>query len=151
MKIPKKMLFKLISLYPAFLGGGIKVRVSSDVKTVETKIKLRFWNRNYVGTQYGGTMFSMCDAPFFLLMVENLGPEYIVWDRSAAITFKKPGKGDVYARFHMPEEFYEGIKKELGTADKTTRDVSVDITDKDGNVIATVTKNVYIRRKKPAH
>lgn len=101
MKLPKKMLFKLINIYPAFLGGGIRINVVDDVKTIDAKIKLRFWNRNYVGTQYGGTMFSMCDAPFFLLMVENLGPDYIVWDKSANITFKKPGKGDVFARFHL--------------------------------------------------
>lgn len=148
MKINKRLLYKLINLYPAFIGGGIKVKVSEDVKTIEAKIKLRFWNRNLVGTQYGGTMFSMCDAPFFLLMMENLGPEYIVWDRSASITFKKPGRGDVYARFFMPDDVYDGIKSELEKTDKTTRDVIVDITDRDGSIIATVTKNVYIRKKK---
>jgi hypothetical protein len=147
MKLTKRMILKLINLYPAFLGGGIKIRVADDLKSIDAGIKLRFWNRNYVGTQYGGTMFSMCDAPFFLLMVENLGPEYIVWDKSAAIEFKKPGKGDVFARFFISEDIYEGIREELKNTEKTTRDLSVDINDKDGNVIATVTKNVYIRRK----
>ncbi len=147
MRLPKKLIFKLINIYPAFLGGGITLNVADDAKSIKAKIRLRFWNRNYVGTQYGGTMFSMCDAPFFLLMVENLGPEYIVWDRSASITFKKPGRGDVFARFFIPEEIYEGIRKELKSAEKTNRDLSVDINDKDGNVIATVTKSVYIRRK----
>ena len=147
MKLPKKMLFKLINIYPAFLGGGININVADDVKTIDAKIKLRFWNRNYVGTQYGGTMFSMCDAPFFLLMVENLGPDYIVWDKSANITFKKPGKGDVFARFHLTDDFYNGIREELKSTEKTTRDVNVDIKDKEGNTIATITKNVYIRRK----
>lgn len=150
MVIPKKLLFTLISLYPPFLGAGIRVKVSGDVKTVTTRIKLRFWNKNYVGTQYGGTMFSMCDAPFFLLMVENLGPDYIVWDRSASIVFRKPGKGDVFAKFCIPDEAYEGIREDLKTADSINRDFSVDITDREGNVIATVSKTVYIRKKRAA-
>ena len=147
MLIPKKIIFKLISLYPAFLGAGIKVKVSADVKTVTAGIKLRFWNRNYVGTQYGGTMCSMCDAPFFLLLVENLGPDYIVWDRSASIYFKKPGKGDVFARFFIPEETYSSIQRDLETAPSINRDFSADITDWAGEVIATVTKTVYLKKK----
>lgn len=147
MKIPKKIIFRLISLYPAFFGAGIKIRVSDDVKTVRAEMKLHFWNKNLVGTQYGGSMFSMCDAPFFLLMVENLGPGYIVWDRSASIIFKKPGKGTVYATFFIPDEEYAGIRRELETANSVNRDFSVDILNREGEVIAIVTKTVYIKKK----
>jgi len=87
--IPKKILFRILQFYPPFLGAGIKVKVSKDVKTVDVSMKLTFWNRNYVGTHFGGSLYAMCDPFFFFLLMENLGMKYIVWDKGASISFKK--------------------------------------------------------------
>jgi acyl-coenzyme A thioesterase PaaI-like protein len=83
------------------LGAGIRV-TRLGPHAVDVEMKLRRWNRNYVGTHFGGSLYSMTD-PFFMLMpIENLGPEYIVWDKAATIRFKKPGRGKVRASFVCP-------------------------------------------------
>ena len=83
-----------INLYPPYLGASVRVTyLSDDFRRVEVEMPLRFYNRNYFGTHFGGSLYSMCD-PFYVLMLANiLGPDYIVWDKAANIRFKKPGKG----------------------------------------------------------
>ena len=89
---------RLINLWPPFLGAGIRVtRIAPGWREVDVEMKLRRWNRNYVGTHYGGSLYSMADPFFMLMLIENLGREYIVWDKSASIRFRKPGKGVVRA------------------------------------------------------
>ncbi len=143
----KNILFKLVNLYPPFLGAGIRVKVSRDIKTIDVSLKLSFFNRNYVGTQYGGSIYSMCDPFFMILLMENLGKKYIVWDHSARITFKKPGQTNLRAKFHIAETQYDDIKKQLEVNEKIFPVFTVDVFDTDGNTVATVEKTIYIKRK----
>lgn len=143
----KYILFKLVNLYPPFLGAGIRVKVSKDIKTIDVTLKLSFYNRNYVGTQYGGSMYSMCDPFYMILLMENLGKEYIVWDQSAEIIFKKPGKTRLRATFHIPESQYQDIKSQLEVKEKIYPVFTVDILDNNDNIVATVDKTIYIKKK----
>lgn len=71
----QKILFHLINFYPPFFGAGIRIKkISEDKTTVEVQMKLTFWNRNYVGTQFGGSLYAMTDPFFMLILIENLGP-----------------------------------------------------------------------------
>jgi hypothetical protein len=77
---------------PPFLGAGIRVkRLASDWKEIDVEMRLRWWNANYVGTRYGGSLYSTADPFFMVMLIENLGKEYIVWDKAASIRLKKPG------------------------------------------------------------
>jgi len=89
-----------MNFYPPYLGAGVRIQhIAGDFREVRVKMGLGWYNRNYVGTQFGGSLYSMTD-PFFMLMVmENLGSDYIVWDKAASIDFIAPGKGPVYADF----------------------------------------------------
>jgi len=80
-----------INIWPPFLVAGIRVRWHSAC-CVDVEMKLRPWNRNYVGTHYGGSLYSMTDPFYMLMLMENLGPGYIVWDKAASFRFRKPGK-----------------------------------------------------------
>jgi hypothetical protein len=100
LQMERKRLLRFIRFYPPFLGAGIRLKsISEDMRTIEVEMPLRFWNRNYVGTQFGGSLYTMCDPFFMLILINNLGPDYIVWDKAATIRFKKPGKGLVQAVF----------------------------------------------------
>ncbi len=145
----KKIFFKMFSFYPPFLGAGIKVKISKDVKTVDVSMKLTFWNRNYVKTHFGGSLYAMCDPFFFFLLMENLGREYIVWDKEASIIFKKPGKSRVHARYHITEERYDEIRKLAESGESINPQFVIDVVDDNGNVIATVKKILYIKKKIP--
>jgi len=137
----------MFNLYPPFLGAGIRVKIARDVKTVDVTLKMHFWNRNYVKTHFGGSIYSMCDPFFFFLLIENLGMDYIIWDKGASIKFIKPGRGTLHARFNIPDAELDRIRKELKPGEKITPHFSVDVTDGEGDVVATVEKTIYVRRK----
>jgi acyl-coenzyme A thioesterase PaaI-like protein len=136
-----------MSLYPPYLGAGIRVKVSDDLRTFKTQMRLTFWNRNYVGTHFGGSLYTMCDPFFMLILVEALGRQYVVWDKAAAIRFRRPGKGTVRATFHIPQEKVDEIRADADRDGKTEPVFSVNILDEQGEVVAEVEKRIYVRRK----
>jgi len=146
--LPIRWIFKLWQLWPPFLGAGISLSYfSDDLKTVQTRLKLRFWNRNYVGTQYGGSMFSMTDPIYMVMLLHNLGSQYIVWDKAASIRYVKPGKTDLTADFQLTDEILNFIRDQVEKNEKLDWLTTVVIKDKENQVIAEVEKVIYIRKK----
>ena len=139
-----------IRFYPPYLGAGVRVtHVSDDFRTVKVEMPLRFYNKNYVGTHFGGSLYAMCD-PFYMLMLINiLGPGYVVWDKAAAIRFKRPGKGLVKATFSISEEKIAEIRAAADSQPKVEPEFHVTVTDENGDVVAEIDKLLYVR-KKPA-
>lgn len=107
---------------------------------------MKFFNRNYVGTHYGGSLYSMCDPWFMVMLIENLGPDYIVWDKAATIRFKKPGKGVVKASFHIPPERVEEIRSQADSQSKVEPLFQSVVTDAEGKVVTEVDKLLYVRK-----
>ncbi len=137
-----------LRFYPPYLGAGVRVtRVSERLDVLEVEMPLRAWNRNYVGTQFGGSLYSMCDPFFMLLAMIRLGPGYVVWDKSASIDFLKPGRGRVRARFELTEETLETIRAAVEREGKVNPAFEVTIRDDDGNPVALVKKVLSIRKK----
>ncbi len=146
----KRHMKTFLNIWPPFRGAGIRVRrLTSDWTEIDVEMKLRWWNRNYVGTHYGGSLFSMTDPFFALMLIENLGKDYIVWDKSASIRFKKPGRGTVSASFRLSEEQIREIKQALNSQEKQKIEpvFTVEVKDESGSVIAEVEKLLHIRRK----
>jgi len=138
----------LLNIWPPFLGAGIRVkRLASDWKEIDVEMKLRWWNANYVGTHYGGSLYSMADPFFMVMLIENLGKDYIVWEKAASIRFKKPGRGKVSASFRLSDEQILEIKQALGSQRKIERVFTVEVKDESGSVIAQIEKLLHIRRK----
>ena len=140
-------MIRLLSLYPPYLGAGVRVKASPDLRTFEVRMRLRRWNRNYVGTQFGGSLYTMCDPFFMLILVEALGREYVVWDKAATIRFRRPGRGTVHATFHIPLVRIEEIRAAVDTRGKIEPTFHVAVLDDDGEVVAEVEKLLYVRAK----
>ena len=140
---------KALSFYPPFVGAGIRVRAAAeDLSWIEVEMGLHKWNQNYVGTQFGGSMYSMCD-PFLMVMVlTQLGNDYIVWDKAAAIDFVRPGRRTVRARFEISPERLAEIRDEVERNRKALPKFIVEIRDDTGELVATVEKTLYVRRKR---
>jgi acyl-coenzyme A thioesterase PaaI-like protein len=137
-----------INLWPPFLGAGIRItHIAPDTKAVDVEMKLRFWNANYVGTHFGGSLFAMTDAFYMLMLMANLGRDYIVWDKAASIRYRKPGKGTVRAEFRLTDEHLDDIRDKLKTLPKYEPTFSVEVKDEAGVVIAEVEKLLHIRKK----
>ncbi len=117
-------MLRCINIWPPFLGAGIRVRWRSN-RDVDVEMKLRFFNRNYVGTHYGGSLYSMTDPFYMLMLMENLGRDYIVWDKAASIRFRKPGKGRVRAEFRLIDAQLDEIREKLKVQEKLSLDSSL--------------------------
>lgn len=140
-----------INLWPPFLFAGIHVsRVSADYRAIEVELRMRPWNRNYVGTHFGGSLFAMTDPFWMLGLMNNLGRDYYVWDRAAEIEFLKPGRGTVRAAFHIDAPMLDEIRLAAADGSKQLRWFNNDVTDQSGEVVARVRKQVYIRLKPQA-
>jgi len=147
-KIGHDRFLKFMRVYPPYLGAGISVKeVARDLTSLEVEMKLRPYNQNFVGTQFGGSLYSMCDPFFMLILMIQLGDDYVVWDKSATIDFLKPGRGAVKARFGLPKEKVAALKAEVDAAGKINPTFEVTITDGQGEAVAKVTKLLSIRRK----
>jgi len=139
-----------INLWPPFLGAGIRVKhIAPDMKAVDVEMKLRWWNANYVGTHFGGSLFAMTDAFYMLMLMANLGRDYIVWDKAASIRYRKPGRGTVRAEFRLTDAQLDHIREKLKSLPKYEPTFKVEVKDEQGTVIAEVEKLLYVRKKEP--
>ncbi len=148
-KIPKHLLFKAINVWPPFLGAGIRLtKLAPDFKHVRVEMPLTRLNTNYVGVHFGGSLYSMTDPWYMLMLIEILGRDYVVWDKAASIRFRKPGKGRVHAEFFITDELVESIKADVLAHGKTERSLPVEIKNSEGTTVAEVEKTVWISRRK---
>lgn len=136
------------NFFPAYVGTGARVTyIAADWREVRIRLKLNWRTRNYVGTIYGGSMYAAVDPIYMIMLIQLLGPDYIVWDKAAAIRFKRPGRSTLTARFVVDETEIVAIQRELTEQPSLDRVYSVDLVDQEGVVHASVEKVIYIRRK----
>jgi acyl-coenzyme A thioesterase PaaI-like protein len=139
---------RLMRLYPPYLGAGVRVRhVAPDLSRVEVEMPLTIWNRNFVGTQFGGSLYAMCDPFFMLMLMHRLGPAYVVWDKAATIEFVRPGRGRVSATFELAAERVEEIRRDADAGEKVLPRFDAVVVGDDGTVVARIEKVLYVRRK----
>jgi hypothetical protein len=140
-------MLRLVNIWPPLAAAGIRVRWGADMKSADVEMKLRPWNRNFVGTHYGGSLYSMTDPFYMLMLIKNLGPAYIVWDKAASIRFRKPGKGKVRAEFRLTDAQLEEIRDRLETEPNYEPTFTVEVKDESGAVVTEVQKVLHIRKK----
>ncbi len=136
----------LLNVWLAIAGTGVTVTyIADDFTEMRTRLRLGVRTFNAFGTIFGGSLYASTDPCYTLLLVKQLGPEYVVWDKSATIRFVKPAASTVYGHFLVsPSEASE--TKALADAEGScTRTYSVDLVD--GDVCATIEKTVYVARK----
>ncbi|WP_201787405.1 DUF4442 domain-containing protein [Acinetobacter sp. NCu2D-2] len=138
----------MLNHYAPYRGAGIEVD-EMDLANYHIRVKMPLTrkNRNVVGVHFGGSLYSMVDPFYMLLLMHHLGPKYIVWDRAASIQFLAPGRGTVYADIRIDAEEVQTIIELAANHAPVYRNYSLNIVDESGVRIAEVQKTVYIRRK----
>lgn len=148
-KVPAWLLRWMINLWPPYLGAGIRVRrIAPDFREVVVEMPLRFYNRNWVGAQFGGSLYAMTDPFFMLMLVHTLERDYMVWDKEASIDFVAPGRGRVRATLRLTTQDLEQIRARTAEGDKHLHLFRTEVTDAEGLVVARVEKIVYVRRRR---
>ena len=147
-RVSARTLRRILNLWPPFLFSGIHVpQIADDFRSARVELRMRPWNRNYVGTHFGGSLFAMTD-PFWMLLVLNaLGEGYIVWDQAGEIAFLKPGRGTVRTDFRVEDAVLDELRNAAASGDKVLRWFETDIVDASGDTVARVRKQLYVRRK----
>jgi acyl-coenzyme A thioesterase PaaI-like protein len=142
-------IFKLLSrFYPPFLGAGIRVtKIARGYREMETRMKLHWYNKNLVGTHFGGNVYSMTDPFYMMMLLWNIGDQHLVWDKSGTIEHISPAKGEVRASFKLSQEEIDRIVEEAKDGKPRFVDFRVDIVDADDVVVAKVKKTLYVRKK----
>ncbi len=140
----------LLNRYAPYRGAGIEIdKVDLANYHIRIKMPLTRKNQNIVGVHFGGSLYSMVDPFYMLILMHHLGSKYIVWDKSASIQFLSPGRGTVYADIRLDSTEIDQIKQLTENHAPVYRNYSLNIFDESGVRIAEVQKIVYIRRKKP--
>lgn len=144
----QRLLILALNLYPPYLGAGIRVRPApaAGAGAIEARMRLRIWNRNVVGTHFGGSLYSLCDPFFVLILRRELGAGYTVWDKAASIRFRRPGRGTVSVVFQIPADVVTDIRQHADRGETVEPRFSVEVTNAEGQVVAEVDKLLHVRR-----
>ncbi|GAB2552531.1 DUF4442 domain-containing protein [Spirosoma aerophilum] len=131
-----------------YFGTGGKILFwSSDSREVHLRLRRNLWTYNYVGTIFGGSMFAAADPFYMLMLLRILGKQYVVWDKTGSIRFRKPGRQTLYARFDISDEQLDTIRQAVATHGQTEQRFTLDWVDADGVVHAQIERLCYIADK----
>ncbi|NLT29103.1 MAG: DUF4442 domain-containing protein [Propionibacterium sp.] len=132
--------------WPPFLASSIRVReISPDWRRVRVQLLRRRVTANYVGTLYGGSLYSMTD-PFWMMMVRhNLPRGWTVWDKAGEIDYISPGRATVGTTFELTEEDLAEIHRQIEATGKALHWFANDIVTADGTPVARVRKQIHVR------
>ena len=137
-----------INTYPPYAGARIEVtHVATDASELRVRMPLVPENENLVGTQFGGSLYSMVDPHLMILLMERLGSDYVVWDKSATIQFLRPGRGTVHATITVTEEEVERVRQATRDGSPHEPEWDLSITDEAGKRVAHVRKKLWVRRR----
>lgn len=138
----------MLNIWPPFLFSGITIlEISKDFRHAKVRLKKKVLTSNYVGTLFGGSLFAMTDPFYMVMILKNLGKDYIVWDKRSEIEYVSPGKSTVFAEFQLLDEELDEIKAEVAASGKYLKWFEVEIKTADGTVVAIVKKQIYVRKK----
>lgn len=148
MKLTPRLVKLVLRFFGPYFGAGVRItHISPDWRELRVAMKLRWYNRNIVGTQFGGSLYSMIDPHLMLLLMQLLGKEYIIWDKAAEIEFVRPGRGTVTSTIKISDAELDKIRKNTADGQKYFPVFNLEILDDDGEIVAKVKKVLYIRRK----
>jgi len=137
------------NLWPCYRGTGARVTfIAGDWREVQVRIPLSWRTRNYVGTIFGGSLYAAVDPFYMIMLMKNLGPDVVVWDKAASIRFRKPGRGLLKASFRLDEAELADIRRLLLEQPKVDRTYTVQLVDAEGVVHAEVEKVIHISLRK---
>ena len=136
------------NLSPVYRRTGARITyIAGDLREVRVKLPLNWKTRNYVGTIFGGSMYAAVDPLYMVMLINILGPEYIVWDKAAAIKFKQPGRSTLRAEIKIAKAELDYIRKTLKEQNKLDRTYQIELVDEEGNICAVVEKIIHFKKK----
>lgn len=147
-RVSPRMLRIALNLWPPFRGAGIRVRtIAADWSHARVELRQGWFNSNFHGVHFGGSLFAMTDPFPALLLQQQLGPDYKVVDQRSRIEFLKPGLGRLTVDTRVPDGEAERLRRAGENGAKLLHEYCVEVIDQSGAVVARVHRTVYVRRR----
>lgn len=149
MTISENTLKWMMCLYPPMLFQRIWVKkVHKDFKGIDIKINRSFFTSNLGNAIFGGTIFSAAD-PFYALLfgqiMQRKNYKITVWLKSAEINYLKPARTDLHYTIFITDQMIEDAEQALRMVGKFIRAYPIEIFDKNNELCALASNEVYIR------
>lgn len=137
-----------LNTYAPFVGAGIRIEtLDMDNGLCVINLPMTRLNKYLNGAQFGGSLYMMTDPFLNILLSHKLGKHYLVWDSHAAIEFIKPATSQVTARIKLDTQELSTIMALAKHSDTITRTYTINLTDAQQKLVATVTKTLSITKK----
>lgn len=137
------------NLSPMYRSSSAKILlVSDDLLHIRVKLPITYKNRNFVGSIFGGSMFSAVDPIPMVQLMNLLGDDYVVWDKAAEISFLRPARTDLYADFSFSTDELEEIKNKVATGNEYEIVKTTFLSDEENTIYCRVKKTIYIADKR---
>lgn len=146
----KHKLFKYgFNFSPMYKRSTAKIiHVSEDLLEIKIMLPISYKNRNYVNSIFGGSMFSALDPIPMVQLIQLLGDNFVVWDKSAEIFFKRPAKENLYAEFIFTLQEIDAIKKKIEKEKEIEITKTIALTNlNQSKIYCEVKKRIYIADK----
>lgn len=151
MKLSPRFLKFILNIYPPYLGAGIHIsHISRDWSEIDVAMQVRWYNKNAVGTHFGGSIYSMTDPHLMLLLMQRLGKGYWIWDKAAEINFIKATDKRITAKITLDKAQVKEVIDKTASGKKYLPTFVIPVYDDQKNLIATVKKTLYIKKNEAA-
>jgi acyl-coenzyme A thioesterase PaaI-like protein len=136
----------LLQVYPPFLFFGAKI--TSVDHQVKIELPLRWYNKNFHGTMFGGLMCAVSD-PFSALLTQRLlGVKKVdVWTKKNCVEFMRPATSTLTLTVVVSDEDLQAIQKSLDEDDRAVHSFTHFFTDRRGREVAKVENTIFVRLK----
>lgn len=128
-------------------SSGKLIKVSDDLMHIKIKIPLSYKNKNFVGSIFGGSLFSSTDPIYMIQLIKILGENYVVWDKNATIKYKRPARETVFCDFVFTSDEIKSIKNDVLKKREIDLVKTSNIVSKNNIIIAELTKTIYVADK----
>ena len=138
-----------MNLYPMYWGTGGRVHyIAGDFREVRLGLGLNPFTYNYVGTIFGGSLFSASDPFLMVMLLRVLGADrYVVWDRAARIRFRRPGRGRLTMRITLDGALLAEVRATVAREHVWKGWLPLRWLDAEGAVVAEIERELYVADK----
>ena len=138
-----------MSAYPPLLAAGVRIRdIPDDWSSAHLVLKVNRLNSNAHGAAFGGSLFSMTDAMFGMLVMQRLGREYEAWTRTGTFQYINPGRNNAHTTVRVTDAMVEQIKHEIASDGFCNIPYTTVITNDDGSTVGIGQQELHCRLRK---
>jgi acyl-coenzyme A thioesterase PaaI-like protein len=127
--------------------GGIITYHASDSHEIRIKIPYNWGTKNYLGTISGGILYAAIEPLYMVMLINRLGQDYIVRDKTATIRYLRPARSTLYARLLIDDQEVEAIKTILTKEPQVDRIYYADLVNDKEIIHVSIRKTINISRR----